>query len=223
MTNTIERVHGNSSPTHAAIWLHGLGATANDFVPVLPYLGLSDSCNIRFVFPQAPDRPITVNGGYVMPGWYDIKGMDITDKEDRAGMTESRFILEALIEEQIAKGIPSENILLIGFSQGGALAYYTGIRSQHKLAGILALSAYLPFLAEAKGEHSGVNINSPVMGMHGTADPVVSISAGKKSAEVLQTLGYQVQWQEYPMGHCVIPEQLTDIGSWINKICLVDK
>lgn len=218
MTKPIERIHGNSTPTHAVIWLHGLGATADDFVPVLPYLGLSANKAIRFVFPQAPNRPITINGGYVMPGWYDIKGADITDKEDITGMTESRAILEGLIDEQIALKVPSDNILLAGFSQGGAVAYYTGIRSQHKLAGILALSTYLPFLEDAKSQHSGVNLLSPIMAMHGTGDPVVPLAAGKLSAEGLRTLGYQVQWREYSMEHSVIPEQLTDIGSWINEV-----
>lgn len=214
----IERIYGNGEPTHAVIWLHGLGATADDFVPVIPYLGLSKTLKIRFVFPQAPDRPITVNGGYVMPGWYDIRGTNITDKEDLPGMTQSRQMLDALIGEQMAKGVPSENILLAGFSQGGAVAYYTGIRSPHKLAGILALSTYLPFLASANTEHSGVNLQSPILTMHGKFDSVVPLSAGKLCAEGLSTLGYHVEWREYDMEHTVIPEQLEDIGSWINML-----
>lgn len=218
MTKTLERIHGTSTPTHAIIWLHGLGASADDFVPVIPYLGLSSAPTIRFVFPQAPNRPITVNNGYVMPGWYDIKGMDLADKEDLPGMTESRATLEGLIADQMAKGIPSENIILAGFSQGGAVAYYTGIRSSHKLAGILALSTYLPFLRNAKSEHSGANIAIPIMAMHGTHDPVVPLSAGKLSAESLKALGYTVEWKEYAMDHSVIPEQLTEIGAWINRV-----
>jgi phospholipase/carboxylesterase len=200
------------------IWLHGLGATADDFVPVIPHLGLSESLSIRFIFPQAPDRPITVNGGYIMPGWYDIKGMEITDKEDLQGMTQSRNTLDALIAEQVAKGVPSDNILLAGFSQGGAVAYYTGIRSSHKLAGILALSTYLPFLSLAREEHTGVNLASPILAMHGQYDPVVPLSAGKLSADGLKALGYSVEWREYPMEHTVILEQLEDIGVWINRI-----
>jgi len=218
MSNAIERTYGKSSPTHTIIWLHGLGATAEDFVPVIPYLGLSDALAIRFIFPQAPDRPITVNGGYVMPGWYDIKGRDITDKEDLPGMTQSRNMLEALIAEQVAKGVPSDNILLAGFSQGGAVAYYTGIRSANKLAGILALSTYLPFLNNAKAEHSGVNLDSPILAMHGTSDPVVPLSAGKVSADGLSALGYKVDWREYEMEHTVIADQLEDIGAWINRL-----
>lgn len=218
MRKIIERNFGKSNPTHAIIWLHGLGATADDFVPVIPYLGLSDELSIRFIFPQAPDRPITVNGGYIMPGWYDIKGMDITDKEDLPGMTQSQNMLDALIAEQITKGIPSENILLAGFSQGGAVAYYTTIRSSKKLAGILALSTYLPFLKNAEAEHSKVNLHSPILAMHGTLDLVVPLSAGKMSAEGLSALGYQVDWREYAMEHNVIPEQLVDIGAWINRL-----
>lgn len=218
MSKTIERIFGDSNPTHAIIWLHGLGATADDFVPVIPYLRLSKTPAIRFIFPQAPDRPITLNGGYVMPGWYDIKGMDITDKEDLPGMTQSRSMLEALIAEQIAKGVPSENILLAGFSQGGAVAYYTGVRSSHKLAGILALSTYLPFLSSTKVEQSGANLHSPILAMHGQFDPVVPLSAGKLSASGLSALGYSVDWREYDMEHTVIPEQIEDIGTWINTL-----
>ncbi len=218
MSQAIERLYGNKSPTYAVIWLHGLGATADDFVPVIPYLGLQASLNIRFIFPQAPDRPITINGGMVMPGWYDIKGVDLRDKEDLAGMTASRDAVEQLIAEQIALGIPSENILLAGFSQGGAVSYYTAIRSQHRLAGVLALSTYLPFLEQAATEHSGVNVGSPIMAMHGTADPVVPMAIGELSVAGLKALGYCVDWQTYPMDHSVIPEQLTDIGKWINAL-----
>lgn len=218
MSRTIERNFGASEPTHAVIWLHGLGATADDFVPVIPYLKLSEALAIRFIFPQAPDRPITVNGGYVMPGWYDIKGMDITDKEDLPGMTQSRNMLDALIAQQIEKGVPSGNILLAGFSQGGAVAYYTGIRSPHKLAGILALSTYLPFLSNAKAEHSGVNLDSPILAMHGKFDSVVPLAAGKFSADGLSALGYRVEWREYAMEHTVVPEQLEDIGAWMNEL-----
>lgn len=218
MPQAIERIHGTSTPTHAIIWLHGLGATADDFVPVIPHLGLSDAPTIRFVFPQAPDRPITVNGGYVMPGWYDIKGVDLADKEDLPGITESQKTLEGLIADQVAQGIPSEHIILAGFSQGGAVAYYTGVRSSHKLAGILALSTYLPFARNTQNEQSGVNSATPIMAMHGEQDPVVPISAGKLSADSLKALGYPVEWKVYTMDHSVIPEQLTEIGAWINRL-----
>ena len=218
MNETIECVHGSGKPTHAIIWLHGLGGTADDFVPVIPYLGLLPAPTVRFIFPQAPDRPITVNGGYIMPGWYDIKGIDITDKEDLEGMTESQAILDGLIENQIAAGIPSENIILAGFSQGGAVAYYTAIRSSHKVAGILALSTYLPFLNNATAEHRGVNLTTPILAMHGSNDPIVPQAAGKLSVNHLISLGYTVVWREYTMEHTVIPDQIVDIGVWINTL-----
>lgn len=214
----IELVHGNGEPTHAIIWLHGLGASANDFPPIVPELGLSSEKSIRFVFPQAPDRPITVNGGMVMPGWYDIKGMDIADKQDASGMAESKAYLDELIDAQIALGIPSDNIIIAGFSQGGAVAYHTGIRSEHKLAGILALSTYIPFAEQAADEQSKVNIQTPILAHHGDHDPVVPVQLGKASADLLIDLGYSLEWQTYPMQHQVVIEQIQEIGAWINAV-----
>lgn len=211
-------VHGAAEPTHAIIWLHGLGASSDDFPPVVPYLGLDSSLAIRFVFPQAPERPITINNGMVMPGWYDIKGMDLVDKEDLPGMTESNATLERLVKEQIDQGVPSSNIIIAGFSQGGAVAYYTGLRSQYKFAGIMALSTYMPFAGAAEAEHSKVNLTTPVLAMHGLHDPVVPLTIGKQSADAVKALGYPLEWKGYPMEHNVIPEQLTDIGDWINRV-----
>ena len=203
---------------HAIIWLHGLGASSNDFPPVVPELGVDPSRPIHFVFPQAPNRPITINGGMVMPGWYDIKGVSIEDKQDAEGMAESQAILEALIEEQIGQGIPSENIIIAGFSQGGAVVYHTGLRSKHKLAGMLTMSTYLPFADIAESEKSTVNQTTPIFASHGTFDPMVPIALGKTSAEHLSNLGYEVKWQSYPMEHNVSMEQLKDIGVWINSV-----
>jgi len=214
----IELNHGQGQPQHAIIWLHGLGASANDFPPIVPELGLDSGRAIRFIFPQAPDRPITVNGGMRMPGWYDIKGMDIADKQDAVGMSESQNLLESLIRIQIEAGIPANNIIIAGFSQGGAVAYHTGVRSQHKLAGILALSTYLPFSDKVAGEQSKVNLTAPILANHGITDPVVPVTLGQESAEVLQGLGYDVTWQTYPMDHQVIMPQIKDIGRWINKV-----
>ncbi|MCL4137219.1 UNVERIFIED_CONTAM: hypothetical protein GTU68_040825 [Idotea baltica] len=215
--NTIELVHGTEQPTHAIIWLHGLGATANDFPPIVPELGLAQDRAIRFVFPQAPDRPITINGGMLMPGWYDIKGMDIADKQDAVGMAESQATLDGLIDEQIALGIAGDNIIIAGFSQGGAVAYHTGVRSQHKLGGILALSTYIPFAEQVADEHSKINSQTPILANHGTYDPVVPIQLGKASADLLADLGYLIKWQTYPMEHQVVMEQIKDIGAWINQ------
>jgi len=187
---TIELIHGQGEPTHAIIWLHGLGASANDFPPVVPELGLVDNRNIRFIFPQAPDRH---------------------------SMAESKSLLDSLIEQQIEAGVPSNQIIIAGFSQGGAVAYYVGVRSEHELGGILALSTYLPFAELVEQEQSKVNIQTPILANHGTQDPVVPLQYGQDSADFLINLGYAVKWQTYPMAHQVVMEQLKDIGSWVNQ------
>ncbi|MGK0375369.1 MAG: phospholipase/carboxylesterase [Arenicella sp.] len=216
--NTIELIHGNGAPTHAVIWLHGLGASANDFPPIVPELGLSNDRVIRFIFPQAPDRAITINGGMRMPGWYDIKGISIEDKQDAVGMAESRDMLDQIVEGQIASGIASENIILAGFSQGGAVTYFTGVRSKRKLAGLLTLSTYLPFDQDTKAEQSGVNIDTPIFASHGTNDGVVPLSMGKSSVDTLTQLGYSISWKTYPMEHQVSMQQIQAIGIWINQV-----
>lgn len=213
----IELVHGSGEIRNAIIWLHGLGATSGDFPPVVPELGLAPDRAIRFIFPQAPDRPITINGGMVMPGWYDIKGVNIADKQDAEGMAESQAMLESLIDDQINQGIPSENIIIAGFSQGGAVAYHTGLRTKHKLAGILALSTYLPFAEQVEQAQSKINIGTPILTCHGTHDSVVPIQLGKMSADILTNLGYSLEWKEYPMQHQVMMEQIRDIGGWIDS------
>ena len=214
----IELIHGQGEPRHAVIWLHGLGATANDFPPIVPELGLDADRPIRFIFPQAPDRPITINGGMRMPGWYDIKGMSIEDKEDAEGMAESRAMLDGLIQAQVDAGVPAGNIIIAGFSQGGAVTYFTGVRSQHKLAGMLTLSTYLPFADLTESEQHSANKETPIFASHGRYDPVVPMQLGKSSAELLQNMGYPLRWQEYPMEHNVIMEQIKDIGAWINEV-----
>lgn len=217
-SQTITLVHGSAAPTHAVIWLHGLGATADDFPAIVPHLGLASSPTIRFIFPQAPTRPISVNNGMQMPGWYDIRGVKIEDKEDLQGMRESQGILEALIDQQIDQGIASQNIVVAGFSQGGAVAYYTGIRTKHHLGGILALSTYLSFADVSESEQSGVNFDTPILAMHGRLDPVVPFDLGLQSAERLKHLGYPLEWHSYTMEHTVIAEQLVDVGGWINAV-----
>ena len=204
--------------SHAIIWLHGLGASSSDFPPIVPELGLDPKRPIRFVFPQAPNRAITINGGMVMPGWYDIKGADIADKQDAVGMAESKALLDQLIEEQIGLGIKAENIIIAGFSQGGAVTYHTGLRSPHQLAGMLTMSTYLPFADDVNSEHSKANIATPIFASHGTIDPVVPIAMGQHSVAALEALGYQVKWQSYPMEHQVSLQQISDIGNWINSV-----
>ncbi len=216
--NDKELIHSEGIPTHAVIWLHGLGASCDDFPPAVPHLGLTSTPTIRFVFPQAPDRPITINNGMVMPGWYDIKGSDLSDREDLAGMIASKATLDSLIDQQIALGIDSKHILIAGFSQGGAVAYYTAIRSQHPLAGVLAMSTYAPFGSHTQQEASGINNDIPILAMHGIHDPVVPIDMGKNSAELFSTLGCEVQWKTYAMDHSVSMPQIEDIGRWINTL-----
>ena len=220
MTNdqTINLVFPEGQAKHAVIWLHGLGASSNDFPPVVPELGLDPNRPIKFVFPQAPNRPITINGGMVMPGWYDIKGASIEEKQDAIGMAESQATLEAIIQEQLDQGIPSENIIIAGFSQGGAVVYHTGVRSQHKLAGMLTMSTYLPFSDDVDKQRSPINQSTPIFASHGSLDPMIPISFGKTSAEKLISLGYQVKWKSYPMEHNVVMEQIKDIGEWINSL-----
>jgi phospholipase/carboxylesterase len=215
---TIELVQGSGDVQYAVIWLHGLGASANDFPPIVPELGLDPSRAIRFIFPQAPDRPITINGGMSMPGWYDIKGANIEDKQDLIGMGESQVLLEELIQRQIGLGIASSNIVIAGFSQGGAVVYHTGLRSKHKLAGMLTLSTYLPFAQQVPAERNKINSDTPIFASHGTYDAMVPFEFGKNSVDTLSKLGYQVQWRSYPMEHQVVMEQIQDIGAWINKV-----
>ena len=215
---TIELVQGSGDVQHTVIWLHGLGASANDFPPIVPELGLDSGRAIRFIFPQAPDRPITVNGGMSMPGWYDIKGANIEDKQDVIGMGESQVLLEELIQRQVDLGIASSNIIIAGFSQGGAVVYHTGLRSKHKLAGMLTLSTYLPFAEQVPTELNKINSDTPIFASHGSYDAMVPFEFGKNSADTLSKLGYQVQWRSYPMEHQVVMEQIQDIGAWINKV-----
>ncbi len=203
-------------PNFAIIWLHGLGANGNDFVPVVPELNVDDMA-IRFIFPHAPIRPVTVNMGHQMPAWYDIKGVDISDKEDIEGMSESQRYLDQLIDETIASGIASENILLAGFSQGGAVASYTFIRSEHKLAGCMALSTYVPFPQNSKEEKTDKNMASPVFWGHGNADTVVPLSLGEQSVNHLKVLGYRVEMRTYAMEHSVNMQEIADIGAWIRR------
>lgn len=216
--NKIELQFGQGEPQHAIIWLHGLGATADDFPPIVPELGLDESRPIRFIFPQAPTRPITINNGMQMPGWYDIKGMDIADKQDAQGMAESQAIVEGLIAEQLEQGIPASNMILAGFSQGGAVIYHSGLRHSAKLAGLLAMSTYLPFADNVPEERTAANQETPIFASHGSLDPVVPIQLGQLSVDALVKLGQPVKWSTYPMAHQVSFEQIKDIGTWINEV-----
>ena len=204
-------------PTYSVIWLHGLGADGNDFAPIVPQLVAPQWPALRFVFPHAPVRPVTVNGGMPMRAWYDIYGFDLVARQDESGIRQSIAQVEALIAREQERGIPSERILLAGFSQGGAIALAAGLRHPQKLAGIIALSTYLPMADTLAGERSAANDAVPIFWGHGTLDPVVILQRGLDSRAVLEALGYKVAWHTYPMPHSVCPEEIVDLRRWIGE------
>jgi phospholipase/carboxylesterase len=206
------------NPSAAVIWLHGLGADGNDFVPIVPELKLSGCPGIRFVFPSAPSMPVTVNGGYVMPAWYDIVGRNLTDQEDASGIQKSASSIVELIEREASRGIAYDKIVLAGFSQGCAMALHIGLRFPHKLAGIIALSGYLPLAMTANIEKHSANLKTPIFMAHGTFDPVVVLERAQASYVALEKIGYSVDWNEYPMEHSVNHEELMDISRFLQKV-----
>jgi len=198
------------------IWLHGLGADGHDFAPLVPELGLPD--NVRFVFPHAPERPVTVNAGVVMRAWYDIPALDFNLNEDEAGIQQSQSQLEALIENEIARGVAGEHILLAGFSQGGAIALHTGLRHVGKLAGILALSTYVPLAASLEAEARQENRDLAIFLAHGSQDPVIPLWLAQDSKHFLEQHGYAPQWHTYNMAHSVHPDEIRDMSAWIREV-----
>ena len=209
----------SASPTATVIWLHGLGADGNDFVPIVPELQLPESSNIRFLFPHAPIRAVTCNGGYEMRAWYDIYSLEDFEKEDEAGFIDSQQRIEAIIAAENERGIPSHRIVLMGFSQGGAIALHAGLRHPQRLAGIGALSTYLPLRNTDAVDYSQENINTSIFMAHGLQDPVVHYQHGKTSYDLLQKMGRSVEWKDYNMEHNVCGEEITDIASWLTH-CL---
>lgn len=201
------------------IWLHGLGAQGSDFMAIIDQLGLPAKHKIRFLFPNAPIRPITVNNQMLMRAWYDIYSLDITAKEDINGLKQSEQLINNLIQQELNSGILSTNIMLAGFSQGGALSLYTGLRYAHPLAGVIALSCYLPLAHDA---HNAVltaaNSKIPIFMAHGLFDPVVPYSVGRNSYEYLTKLTYNVQWESYPMQHTLCLQEISEIGHFIKKV-----
>jgi phospholipase/carboxylesterase len=202
----------------AVIWLHGLGADGSDFVPIVSELKLPDGLNIRFIFPHAPLRPITINQGYRMRGWYDITSLDVANRDDEAGIVESSAILTRLCDEQLALGIVAERIIVAGFSQGGAIALYTGLRYARTLGGIMALSTYLPMQQRLDQEAAVANRDTPIFMAHGLHDDVVATQFGLQTRALLQQRGYRVQWHEYAMGHSVCIEEINDISNWLCRV-----
>ena len=220
MTPLLPRVELESAPqpTAAVIWLHGLGADGHDFAGLVPELDLSNCPPIRFVFPHAPSMPVTVNGGYVMPAWYDILGPDLVSQQDAAGIQASERAIVALIAQEVARGIPAERIVLAGFSQGCAMALHTGLRLPQRLAGIMALSGYLPLADRFTAERHPANAQTPVFMAHGTQDPVVVIARGEASRDALAALGQPVEWHSYPMPHSLHPREISDISAFLTRV-----
>ena len=220
MTILLPRVELESapSPSAAVIWLHGLGADGHDFAGLVPELDLSACPPIRFVFPHAPSMPVTVNGGYVMPAWYDILGPNLVSQQDAAGIQASERAIVALIAHEVARGIPAERIVLAGFSQGCAMALHTGLRLPQRLAGIMALSGYLPLADRLAAERHAANARTPVFMAHGTQDPVVVLARGEASRDALAALGQPVQWHSYPMPHSLHPREIANISAFLAQM-----
>ena len=206
------------NPAVAVVWLHGLGADGSDFVPVAEALDLSAVGPVRYVLPHAPVRPVTINGGYVMPAWYDILGIDLVRREDEAGLRESLLQIEALIDREKARGIPASRIVLAGFSQGCAMALLTGLRHRERLAGLAGLSGYLPLAAKTAAEAAPANRDVPIFLAHGLDDGVVDIQRAFASRDALQQHGYPVEWHEYEMEHSVCLEEIADLNRWLLRV-----
>lgn len=206
-----------AAPVATVIVLHGLGADGWDFVPVVQEFRLPASLSVRFVFPHAPVRPITVNGGYEMRGWYDIRDFSITGREDVEGMTESADRVAEYVRREAELGVPPERVVLAGFSQGGAVALHTGLRHPERLAGIVALSTYLPFRSRVAAEISQQNRDVPILMCHGREDPIVAYELGETSRDVLREHGYEVDWHAFPFAHEVSLEEITVVSAWLQR------
>lgn len=202
-------------PRGSVIWMHGLGADCWDFVSIVKELYLPDDLPLRFIFPQAPTRPITINGGHVMPGWYDISMAELERKPDEAGVRESQGFIDALIAREVSRGIASNKIILAGFSQGGAIALQAGLRQTQALAGILALSTYLTLGDSLAKEKTTANADIPILMAHGTQDPVVPLALARSSRDAMAALGFKVEWREYPMQHSLCAQEVEEISGWL--------
>lgn len=206
-------VETGPSPVAAVVWLHGLGADGHDFVPIVPELALA--IPVRFVFPHAPVRPVTLNAGLAMRAWYDVFALEGPHREDEAGIRESARRIEALLARERARGLPPERLVLAGFSQGGAMALHVGLRAAEALAGLLALSSYLPLAGRVADEATAVGRRLPVFLAHGTADPLIPLRRARDARDRLRALGCPVEWHEYPAGHTVTVAELRDVAAWL--------
>ena len=215
LPDCVEVVSGET-PVGSVIWLHGLGADGHDFEPIVPELRLPADLPLRFVFPHAPMRPVTINGGMVMRAWYDIVTLDAEGRADAEGVRESTAILEALIAREMERGIPADKIVVAGFSMGGAIAINTALNTAHGLAGLMALSTYLPLPNEVDGTSGSRDL--PVFMAHGSFDPMLPMQWGQLSAKKLEETGFSVEWHEYPMAHAVCPQEIDDIREWLLRV-----
>jgi phospholipase/carboxylesterase len=211
-------VETGRDPQAAVIWLHGLGADGHDFEPIVPEFIRPGERTLRFVFPHAPIRPVTLNGGYAMRAWYDIAALDRRTTEDENGIRASQTAIDTLIRRENARGIRSERIVLAGFSQGGAMALFAGTRYPERLAGIMGLSCYQVLAAQFAAERSTANQSTPVFLAHGTQDPVVAPLLGEEARRQLEAAGYSVEWHAYSMPHSVCPEEVADIAAWLRRV-----
>jgi phospholipase/carboxylesterase len=214
---TIELQTGDE-PTATVIVLHGLGADGNDFVPICEQLDLDAAGAVRFVFPHAPVRPVTINGGYRMRAWYDILGTDLARREDEPGLRQSQALVQGLLDREAARGILPARTVLMGFSQGCAMALLAGLRAPRRLAGLAGLSGYLPLATTTAAERPGANADLPVFLGHGRFDGIVPLAAGQATRDTLLALGHPVEWHEYPMEHSVCPEEIVDLNRWLLRV-----
>lgn len=215
MTEPAIEISSQQTIRASVIWMHGLGADGNDFVPVVEMLNLP---HVRFILPHAPYRKITRNNGYEMRAWYDIYGLTLISREDIAGITESQLAIEALIAQEIKRGVPANRIVLAGFSQGGAIALHTALRYSQALAGVLALSTYLPLKNNLAAEKSIANQQTPIFMAHGVQDDIITMDMCKASLAVLQAQSYRVDWHEYPMAHSVCMPEIADIQQFLSQV-----
>ena len=211
-------VEPSKPATAAVVWLHGLGADGHDFEPVAAELGRAGLDDVRYVFPHAPVRPVTINGGMAMRAWYDIAGPELDRRADEEGVRASAGIARALVDDQIAGGIPGERIVLAGFSQGGAIVLFAGLRLSFRIAGILALSTYLPVAGALAAEAHPANRDVPIFLAHGSQDPVIALSLSERSRSAMAELGYTVEIHTYPMPHSVCAEEIRDIANWLQRV-----
>lgn len=220
MTNLLPCVEMDPrGPVRATVvWLHGLGADGHDFVPIVPELGVPPELGVRFVFPHAPSIPVGINGGMSMPAWYDIEEVDLRRRHDEAGIRRSAAQIAALLARERARGVPSERIVLAGFSQGGAMALFTGLRHAERLAGIVALSTYLVCEESLDAERSAANRATPILQAHGTQDAIVVLPRGIAARDALQRRGYAVDYREYPMQHEVCWEEIVAVGDLLRSV-----